>query len=318
MVNIKALPPSLTLGIPSWWSVQLYLPGQGDSYYRGTRFDRAGVFGKITFRGKTFSDPWFDGCDPLRHDNVCGPSEEFGETGFDEAAPGGTFVKIGVGRLIRPDDAPYDHFRLYEVADEGRWEVVSSRNSAVFRHRLDGCYDYTKTIRISGPGQMQILHELTNTGDVPIDSHLYNHNFFTFGRKTVGAGRSILFPYAISGKWRQAYSGVSEANGLSIDLFRRLNPGESVFMGQIRPVFEEQAPYDILIQCASPHRGMAVRVTSPTPFDWAHFWSNHRVACIEPFKAFKILPEETFRQELNYTFIPDLSEWRKSQASTRK
>ena len=313
----KTLHPSFSLGFPSWWGIQLYLPGLDNSYYRGTRFDRAGVFGKITYQGKTFSDPWFDGCDPLRHDNVCGPSEEFGESGFEKAAPGDTFVKIGVGRLIRPDEAPYDHFRLYEVADPGIWECNANRHTATFRHILDGCYDYTKTVRISGAGQMQIIHELTNTGRTPLESNVYNHNFFTFGRKAVSAGRSILFPYAISGKWRQAYSGVSEGNGLSIDIFRRLNPGESVFMGQIRPVFYEQAPYDVLIQCGSS-RGMAVRVTSPAPFDWAHFWANHRVACIEPFVTFKILPEESFRQELNYTFIPDLYEWTKKEAASRK
>ena len=246
-----------------------------------------------------------------------GPSEEFGEIGFDAAAPGETFLKIGVGRLIRPDDKPYDHFRLYEVADEGHRELQANRHTATFRHILDGCYDYTKTIRISGPGQMQILHELRNTGKAPLKSHVYNHNFFTLGKNYVGPGRSILFPYAISGAWRQHYEGVSEGPGISIDINRKLKPGESVFMGNIRPVFDERSPYDILIK-TSTYAGAAVRVTSPTPFDWANFWSNHRVACIEPFVEYEILPGESFRQELNYTFIPDLYEWRKMQAANRK
>ena len=300
------------LGFPSWWGIQIYLPGKDNSYYRGTRFDRAGVFGRIIFQGKTFSEPWLDACDPLRHDNVRGPSEEFGEIGFDAAAPGETFLKIGVGRLIRPDDAPYDHFRLYKVADEGRRELQANRHTASFRHILEGCYDYTKTIRISGPGQMQILHSLTNTGDTPLKSNIYNHNFFTLGKNYVGPGRSILFPYAISGQWREQYAGVSEATGLSIDINRKLKHGESVFMGGIQSVFDERSPYDILIKSAM-YGGQAVRVSSPTPFDRANFWSNHRVACIEPFVDFELAPGGTFSQELNYTFIPDLYEWRKCQ-----
>ena len=309
--------PSITLGYPSWWGIQIYLPGLEKSYYRGTRFDRAGVFGRITFQGKTFSEPWLDACDPLRHDNVRGPAEEFSAIGFDEAAPGGTFLKIGVGRLIRPDDAPYDHFRLYEVADEGVREQQVNRHTAAFRHILDGCYDYVKTIRISGAGQLQILHELHNTGPQRLKGDVYNHNFFTLGKNYTGPGRSVIFPYAINGWWRDEYDCILPGPGCSIDITRRIKPGESIFRGDIQSVFDERSPYEILVRGARPG-GQAVRITSPTPFDRANFWANHRIACIEPFVDFDLAPGETFRQQIDYTFIPDFEAWRRAEAEAAK
>ena len=92
------------------------------SYYRGTRFDACGVFRRIVKDGYIYADRWFDGEDAFRHDNVCGPSEEFfGVFGYDEAPVGGTFLKIGVGLLRKDAEKPYDWFHLYEIVDGGRF-----------------------------------------------------------------------------------------------------------------------------------------------------------------------------------------------------
>jgi hypothetical protein len=97
------------------------------------------VIGSLKFAGHEFYPPWFQRTDPAVHDFVyagadivagpctaiTGPSEEFVANGkalgFDDAKPGGTFIKIGVGVLRRPDDRPYDPYRLYPLADGGRW-----------------------------------------------------------------------------------------------------------------------------------------------------------------------------------------------------
>lgn len=55
-------------------SVRLAMPG---TYYKGTRFDWNAVFRSVECSGVAFADLWYDGDDPFRHDNVCGPSEEF-------------------------------------------------------------------------------------------------------------------------------------------------------------------------------------------------------------------------------------------------
>lgn len=289
--------PSVSIGLPSW-RVQVFLPDLPDSYYRGTRFDRAGVFGSVRLFRQEFCAPWLESCDPLRHDNVQGPAEEWGQAFYDEAAPGETFLKIGVGKLVRPDDGPYDHFRLYEVADAGTRENTVSGRTLTMRHILDGVYDYTKVIALGTIGEMTLSHRLTNTGTRPIESTVYNHNFFTLGSYSVRQGREIAFPYPIHGKWREEYDSVYHGLGHDISFRRKLKSGESVFMGDIRSVFDEVSPYDLRI--LHKGTGLSVHVSSPTPFDWANFWANHRIACIEPFVALRIAPGETFIQTIQY------------------
>ena len=80
----------------------VYLPGAADGFYRGTRFDWAGVIGRLEYRGHTFYAPWFtktdaavrdfvnDGVDVTVgvHTAMTGPAEEFSVLGFAEAARG--------------------------------------------------------------------------------------------------------------------------------------------------------------------------------------------------------------------------------------
>lgn len=89
----------------------LYLPDAQDGYYRGTRFDWAGVIAHLEYAGHNYAGQWFPKYDPKLHDAIMGPAEEFrtedAALNYDAAKPGGTFVKIGVGVLRKPDDKPY-------------------------------------------------------------------------------------------------------------------------------------------------------------------------------------------------------------------
>ena len=91
----------LTLCVPSFES----------GYYRGTRFDHSGIFHKIVQDGFVIAEEWFDGCDPYRHDTVCGASEEFDQSGYEDAEAGEVFLKSGVGLLLK-DDTVYEKARI--------------------------------------------------------------------------------------------------------------------------------------------------------------------------------------------------------------
>jgi hypothetical protein len=120
--------------------VGLYPPNVHNGYYRGTRFDWSGMIHRLQYKGHEYYGPWYDKMDSDVRDFVyrdgaivagacswaTGPAEEFDEIGYDAAAPGGTFLKIGVGRLRKPDASAYDHYRLYEIADSGKWTVNRS------------------------------------------------------------------------------------------------------------------------------------------------------------------------------------------------
>ena len=65
-----------------------------------------------------------------------GPAEEFLTNGeglrLSDSSPGGTFLKIGVGVLRKPDNAKYSIFRLYYIVDHGKWSVSAKPESVEF------------------------------------------------------------------------------------------------------------------------------------------------------------------------------------------
>src|SRR3569833_440310 len=150
-------------------------------FYRGTRFDQAGVIISLKLIGREFYGPWCDRTAPEVLDYtytadgmvagpdsaISGPVEEFGPLGF-EAKPG-LVVKIGVGDLRQPDDKAYDHYRHYEILDGGKRTTRTTRDSVSFTQTLNGAgygYVYEKTLRlVPGKPQLVIEHRLKNTGD---------------------------------------------------------------------------------------------------------------------------------------------------------
>ena len=284
------MPARLTL---SSGPVRLSLHDPADGYYQGTRFDRAGVFESLSLGGTELCGQWFERYDPFLHDAVCGPAEEFGPVGFDAAAPGDAFLKPGVGMLRRPDPAPYDRFRLYEITDPGEREVFREENAIVFRHRLDGQYAYEKQILLTGDRCFEIRHSLQ--GVVPLETEVYNHNFFTFGRFEVGPEREMDFPFDPEGTWRAAYDSVAVV-GRGLRFSRTLSPGESVYMGDLHDA-SGGSVYGMTVR----ERGVAeVCITGDAPLTRTVFWSNHRVACLEPYNRISITPRGTFHWRIRY------------------
>src|ERR1700739_467707 len=94
---------------------KLYLPDAQNGYYRGTRFDWSGVIASLEYSVHNYYGPWFNKTDPNVIDfifkgpdiiagpcsAITGPVEEFSTDekalGYDEARPGGAFIKIGYG-----------------------------------------------------------------------------------------------------------------------------------------------------------------------------------------------------------------------------
>src|SRR3954468_11243280 len=101
----------------------VYLPDAKAGYYRGARFDWSGVVSSLKFKGHEYFGQWFEEYDPTLHDAITGPVEEFltGETalGYDDAAPRGTVVRIGIGVLRKPAEASFQRFGRYEIVDPG-------------------------------------------------------------------------------------------------------------------------------------------------------------------------------------------------------
>ena len=59
------------------------------------------------------------------------------------------------------------------------------------------------------------------------------------------------------------------------------------------------AEYDFLL--VEKQNGRSVRMTSKKKFTHAVYWSNHRIACIEPYLEFKLETGDSYSFDIDYT-----------------
>lgn len=284
-------------------TLTLHIPDGVKGYYRGTRFDWAGVFEGIRYRGCNYTEPWFESYSPTMHDAVCGPAEEFSPIGLEGTSAGDPFLKIGVGILERLDDQPYDRFRLHRILDPGKRYVEVSDTEARFIHQIDSDtgygYEYVKEIIILDGNSFSIRHRLMNTGTKPLNGDVYNHNFFTLGLLQTGPTRLIDFPFKPEGDWRAEYSEVGFI-GSGIRFNRELIKGESVFTGNLHQAGKGMTGSPNSFTLTETRTGRAVKMSCDLPMFKTVFWSNHRISCLEPYIGFSIRPDETFAFDIYY------------------
>ena len=166
---------------------KMYLPDAKNGYYRATRFDWSGVIYSLRYNGHEYYGPWFQKTDPTVHDFVyrgrdivaspctaiTGPVDEFAPLGWNEAKPGASFIKIGVGALRRPDAAKYDNYRLYEIIDPGKRTIQQDREFIGFTQELADApsgyaYTYRKTLRLTeSKPEMVMEHSLKTPEAAP-------------------------------------------------------------------------------------------------------------------------------------------------------
>lgn len=282
--------------------ISLHAPDRVEGYYRGTRFDWAGVFAGIEYRGINYAEQWFESYSPVMHDAVCGPAEEFSPIGLDEAAPGEPFLKIGVG-VLEKMEGEYDRFKLHNILDSGRRTLCVTENSAVFGHFISHDngygYEYVKEISITDKSSFRISHTLRNTGKRHLKGNVYNHNFYTLGALRTGEARRLDFPFRPEGDWRAEYSEVGfTENGIRFT--RNLLKGESVFTGNLHEAGKGMTGSPNSFELRDTDTGCAVKAFCAVPMTKSVFWSNHRIACIEPYMDFDIAPGETMDFDIDY------------------
>lgn len=302
--------------------LRLYLPDAKRGFYRGTRFDWAGVIGSAQYAGHDYFPQWFQRADAKVRDfiydgpdivagpctAITGPSEEFvtdGQAlGFDEAKAGGSFIKIGVGVLRKPDDAQYDKFRVYEILDGGKWAVRRDSNVIEFRQEISDpssgyAYDYRKTVSVSkGKPQLVLDHSLRNTGRRAIHSSVYNHNFLYLDHQSPGPDISITVPFTIQAS-PPPDPKLAEVRGHQI-VFRKTLTGEDHVYFVVAGFGLEPRDYDIRIESRQARAGL--RITADRPLARAALWSIRAPLSVEPFIDMKIEPGAEFTWRINYDF----------------
>jgi hypothetical protein len=339
-------------------TARVYVPDAKAGFYRSTRFDWSGAIVSLQYKGHEYYGPWFTrttdiydfGYDGPNDDVISaeftamvGPAEEFGVIGYNDAKPGGVFVKPGVGVLRRADATPYNHSKPYAVVNGGTWRTVRRSDAIEFTHTLSEPaigfgYVYRKVIRLTaGTPQMTIAHAWKNTGTAPIRTNVYNHNFMTLDRQPPGPDYTITFPFEprrVQRGTRAVQPGaappVATSGAQPGQSGRGLNPPNGSRCGQPqmqalaaaqgnRLVYAKvlegpecfQASFTGFESTVAHHDvrientkvGAGVRITGDRPMSRFGYWSIRTVMAVEPYIDIVVDPEQEFRWTWTYDYF---------------
>jgi hypothetical protein len=302
---------------------KIYLPDAKNGFYRSTRFDWSGAIASLQYKGHDYYGPWFASIDPDVRDlttktpeviaspfsAMVGPVEEFDTDGralgWDEAKPGETFIKIGVGVLRKPmDEARYNHFKPYEIVDSGNWTVKKHRDSVEFTQAISDPasgygYLYRKVVRLTkGKPQMVIEHSLRNTGKKRIVSTVYNHNFLVLDKQPPGADFVLTFPFQLQSD-RPPNPALGGIHGNQIRYAKTLENTETMF-ARFTGFSDQPSDYDIRVE--NTKVGAGVHITGDRPLSSLALWSIRTVLAIEPFNSMTIDPGKEFTWNITYDY----------------
>ncbi len=298
----------------------VYLPDAQNGFYRGTRFDWSGVIGSLEYKGHNYYGPFFEKFNPSVPDVVIGnpieagvnsaasgPVEEFigadgAALGYAEAKPGSAFCKIGVGSLLKPDNAAYSSYNQYTILNGGKRTVRSGREWIEFTQELDCgsgyAYTYAKTIRFSkNEPEMTIEHRLVNSGEKPIETRVYDHNFLTIDHQSTGPDVVISFPFHPTPIEAMSPIATVRVNQL---VFRKELKGKDTFDSEFRGFGKTAADYKIQIE--NHKTGAAVSIRGDQPLVNFEVWAVRTVVAPEPYIEIKVPAGHEFTWKYTYRF----------------
>jgi hypothetical protein len=289
-------------------SAKLYLPDAHAGYYQATRFDWSGQMPSLEYKGHSYFGNWNPApYSPKLHDAIMGPVEEFltngAGLGYVDAKAGGTFLKIGVGVIKKPEERGFQQFKTYEIADPGKWSVKKKADSVEFTQIVsdpssDYAYRYTKVVQlVKGRPMMILAHSLKNTGKKTIESDVYEHNFYMLDAQPTGPDVVIKFPFEVHAT--QDLHGFAETKGKEFVYLKELTGRESA-QSNLTGFGADPKDYDISEE--NTKTGAGVRQTCDRPLVRINYWSIRSTACPEAYIHMKIASGETFTWKISYEF----------------
>lgn len=270
----------------------------------GTRFDRTGWITQVRLESAGI-----DFCVPEslvagQGTGGEGLSGEFGierAIGYEEARPGETFVKLGIGALTRIDDEHYNFARTYPVeAYEVRTETEAARMTFVSEAPEHNGYGaaLVKTIEIDGRS-LHIRYKLTNTGTKDFSTSEYVHNFMGIGGHPVGPDYVLNLPYEPK-LIRLGDGGVEDKLELSAGQMAWNAEAGGEYYALFGGFAAGEAPYWELL-----HRPSGAGVRERGDFDASKFavWGSGHVVAPEVFIELNLAPGETREWTRTYDFF---------------
>ena len=292
---------------------KVYLPDAKRGFYRGTRFDWAGVMGSLEYKGHSYFGPFFEKFDPSVADveignpikaginsAASGPVEEFvgadsAALGYSEAKPGETFCKVGVGSLKKIDNAAYSSYTNYPIVDGGKRNTRSGPDWIEFTQDLD-CgsgysYRYKKTIRFAQNEPVMVIeHQLVNAGKKAIATQVYDHNFLSIDHQDTGPATVLIF--AFTPRATQDMGGLGEIRGKEL-VFPKPLIGRDTFYTELAGFGKDPSDYEIRVE--NKNTGAGVVIKGDRRLTNLGVWAVRTVVAPEPYISLDIPPGQDFR-----------------------
>jgi hypothetical protein len=287
---------------------KLHLPDAHSGYYQATRFDWSGQMFSLEYKGHTYFGLWNPApYSPKLHDAIMGPVEEFltdgAGLGYAEAKPGGTFLKIGVGVIRKPEERRFQQFKTYDIVDPGKWTVKKRNDSVEFTQTVNDPesgygYRYTKVVQlVKGKPVMVLEHRLQNTGKKQIESDVYEHNFYMLDGQPTGPDVVVKFPFEVHAT--QDLHGLAETRGKEFVYLKELAAGQTA-QSNLTGFSSDPKDYDISEE--NRKTGAGVRQTSDRPIVRINYWSIRSTACPEAYIHVSAAPGKSFTWKISYEF----------------
>ncbi len=257
----------------------------------GPRFDHTAAVRQILLQGQSLLGEW-------------GLPDEFGikglgVLGYDEAAAGADFIKIGLGRLNKDKAAPYDFSSRYPI--KALYPVITNVTADSIHvvqssdNVLPWGYHYEKTYRLLGDETLEISYALTNTGATIWSFEHYNHHWFVLGAKPVAPA------YTLETGFPKPEGGTDFVHtGRELRISRTLSAKDYVYASGDLPGTAATSNHFVLSSPGQP------KVAYRGHFPPARFavYVESRGFCPEIFFRAELVPAQTVRWSAHYKFLP--------------
>lgn len=282
-------------------SVEVMDPNSPERYYQGIRFSPVGNVLQVTMDGRKFLHA------PEKHNpltDAAGLPIEFDISpstppGFDEAAEGEGFVKVGVGVLARTGDI-YRFFTPYQTLSLAKTDVEWGKDSAIFRQSCEGAngyaYDLACELRLAGR-KLEVRCRLKNAGTKPFTTEQYAHDFFAFGGQPVGRGYELELSYDFEAKFDKP---VFESSGRVVKLIAPIVPPMKAAEARITALDDKRGADRGGIRDPATGQSVKTAISRPAARLTLHVGPNY--FCPEQFVRIPVAPGETQEWTRTYEF----------------
>ena len=219
--------------------------------------------------------------------------------GFEEAADGDWFHKIGVG-LLKKDDPGYGFDKKYQIRP-ARFSVVTEGNRLLIRctsEKYNGySYDLTKTISVA-PSSFSITYLLLNTGEKTIITDEYVHNFLALNNAVIGPDYNLKFPFELhTGKMGEIVNPENKVKFGKQEISFLAVPEQQFFASHLAGATEVNSKWELI----NEKERLGIRESTNFRTPKINLWGTKHVISPELFFDIHIAPGKSARWVRSFT-----------------